>query len=520
MTASDETKARAEELNNSSLFDVHRWSDYPEVNNAVNDLYGQLKEDPSFSGNTRIRKKHVKVIILDLFVKWKQDPQMYASYSRGKTSYSEIDQRYNNLHISFITVAIVDALAKAGYVDQVIGHYDKTGKRQSHMARMRATAKLIDLIATKHKITPKMIELAPNTECIILRDKNEEKKEDIAYVDTSDRIKMREELYNYNNLLRTTLIDIPYIPQGGLLEKAKKTIGKKKGETRTTINRSDKFVRRIFSNGTFADGGRFYGGFWQRVPKKWRERISINACHTVEIDYSGLHVVILYALEGIDYWKEVGTDPYDIPKAEKSDRMRQLLKLILLCILNNNDKATTIKAIMNKINFDPEEFSWVKEDKVDISDIIDNFCSVHKPIEKHFYTGVGIKLQNIDSRIAEYVINSLTNKDIPVLCIHDSFVVQTGNEKTLRDSMDLAFKNELSIINPKTKTIGIDTTKLAKAQVGSMSSGSEYNLWETISNEYGVDLSDTYSIYLTSTKNHNNNSDIIDNYYHSPPVTV
>jgi len=34
---------------------------------------------------------------------------------------------------------------------------------------MRATEKLIDLLVTKHLITPAMAELAPETECIILR---------------------------------------------------------------------------------------------------------------------------------------------------------------------------------------------------------------------------------------------------------------------------------------------------------------------------------------------------------------
>ena len=29
----------------------------------------------------------------------------------------------------------------------------------------------------------------------------------------------------------------------------------------------------------------------------------------IEIDYSGLHIILLYALEGIDYWKEVKNDP-------------------------------------------------------------------------------------------------------------------------------------------------------------------------------------------------------------------
>ena len=39
---------------------------------------------------------------------------------------------------------------------------------------------------------------------------------------------------------------------------------------------TNKFTRRIFSNNSFKDGGRFYGGWWQQVPNRkigWRSNI-------------------------------------------------------------------------------------------------------------------------------------------------------------------------------------------------------------------------------------------------------
>jgi hypothetical protein len=71
--------------------------------------------------------------------------------------------------------------------------------------------------------------------------------------------------------------------------------------------------RRIFSGGSWKSGGRFYGGWWQRLPGKWRQRIRIiDDEPIVELDYSGLHIIMLYAIEGIDYWKEFGEDPYQL----------------------------------------------------------------------------------------------------------------------------------------------------------------------------------------------------------------
>ena len=43
-----------------------------------------------------------------------------------------------------------------------------------------------------------------------------------------------------------------------------------------------------------------------------------------------------------------------------------------------------------------------------------------------FNTGIGLKAQFIDSQIAEEVLLAMMYQDIPVLPIHDSFIVRTG----------------------------------------------------------------------------------------------
>ena len=40
---------------------------------------------------------------------------------------------------------------------------------------------------------------------------------------------------------------------------------------------------------------------------------------TAEVDFSGLHIVILYAQQGINYWAEVNEDPYELPKIRGID---------------------------------------------------------------------------------------------------------------------------------------------------------------------------------------------------------
>lgn len=80
MGTDGEKKTLAEQLNNSADFDVHRWSDYPEVNKAVDHLYEEFKALPEFKGKANIQKKHIKTVILDLYVKYLADPQMYVMW--------------------------------------------------------------------------------------------------------------------------------------------------------------------------------------------------------------------------------------------------------------------------------------------------------------------------------------------------------------------------------------------------------------------------------------------------------
>ena len=443
LTAEEEAEkerklSKAVELDNYENFDVHTWSDYPEVNKAVDYLYEELNKLPEFSGNEKIGKKHVKVIVLSLYVIFLEDPQRWARYYRKESEY-RAKTRYNKLHISKKTIRIVDALIDKGYVEQVKGHHGRESGHSSHMSRMRALPTLVDLLVNTYDVQPHMVELAPDTECLILREYDDKaaKQVDVSYEDTTDTTRMRREIIAYNNLLRRNSIDIITYPHSGVIVGKRK---KGKHRKRIRLNRRQKFIRRVFNNGTFEDGGRFHGGWWQRIPKEWRTEIRINGLPTVELDYSGLHIILLYHMEKIDYWKEVGTDPYKLPGIEESERMRKLLKQVLLSAINAKDKETTEKGVRYAIFKDLEELGWAFEEDVDRGDLIDRFAVTHSRISKYLFSGHGIKLQNIDGGIAQQIIDHFTKKEIPILCIHDSFIIQANREAELMDVMFEAFE--------------------------------------------------------------------------------
>ncbi len=160
---------------------------------------------------------------------------------------------------------------------------------------------------------------------------------------------MRRVLRDYNALLSRTFIDIPELNQ----PKIELTGSDGRPKPPIHISQADKFVVRIFNRGdtTFTKGGRFAGGWWQRCPKEWRKKIFMDDAPTNEIDYSGLHMVLLYARRGIDYWSEIGRDPYALLKPEfleSEEQSRQYYKSLILMAINAADEEEAFGAFRTK----------------------------------------------------------------------------------------------------------------------------------------------------------------------------
>jgi hypothetical protein len=390
-------------------------------------------------------------------VAWLGDASSWVAYYRGKWAY-EARSRYNELHISFITVATVDAMIQLGYVQHVEGFNKRGG--QSRVSRMRGTQRLLDLIHG-NQIVPEMVVSPPDRECIILRKRvadehGRAKQEDIEYRETDETVRMRAELMAYNQLLAATDIRISQAPVGTTRPEG----------PMPKVDLTNKFVRRIFANGSWVEGGRFYGGWWQNLrnrklpdksPGAWRSQILINGQPTAELDFSGLHVVLLYAREGIDYWTEIDRDPYQLEGFEQSERMRDFLKLVLLCCLFADSRDTAIKAVRRKLYEREdgtwgrnEDYGWVADEKLDLGSLVDAFSESHPRIsQKYFYSNHSTRLQRLDSKIAERVIKEFTDKGIAILSIHDSFLIDQlkfGDLFTaMAVSIDQVVKEELGI---------------------------------------------------------------------------
>ncbi len=176
-------------------------------------------------------------------------------------------------------------------------------------------------------------------------------------------------------------------------------------------------------------GYRHYQGF----DEDERAEITINGEPVTELDFSGLHPRLLYAKEGIQF----DEDPYSL--VNENPIARPFLKHVLLFLLNSTDEVSAEAAANYWLFRNPGERGRLQEIGITRArPIIDAFKEAHALISHHFCTGkrTGLRIMNLDAKIALDVVHHFAEQNIPILAVHDSFLVQSRFENQLRKVMN------------------------------------------------------------------------------------
>ena len=194
-----------------------------------------------------------------------------------------------------------------------------------------------------------------------------------------------------------------------------------------------KDMHRVFNRGSkdFDKGGRFYGPYYQGMPSKFRKNIYIDGKKTVEWDYSGLHIRMLYHQLGLEF----NEDPYAIGDGSQ----RNEYKLVSLISINAQKRGShiAVRDALKNAGFD------TAQDLTQICQMMEDFKARHAPIQEFLFSGAGIGLQNTDSRIMEKIMMRLHKARIPALPIHDSTIVQEEHSARLQKIMFQVYQEEM-----------------------------------------------------------------------------
>lgn len=183
---------------------------------------------------------------------------------------------------------------------------------------------------------------------------------------------------------------------------------------------------RVFNDADFTQGGRLYGGWWQQIPRAYRSVLTIDGYKTVELDYSAMHPTMLFAMENIS----VSRDPYG---KVLGTQHRDLVKVAFNAMLN---AAKPLKQAPKSVDLARTGLVW--------SEVEQAIKQTFPELEKHFYSGIGLRLQYQDSEIALAIMIELAQQGIVVLPVHDSFVVQQRHENKLLPVMRKHFINAIA----------------------------------------------------------------------------
>lgn len=359
-----------------------------------------------------------------------------AAIKLGRDAYGS-QREDKNLTYSIHIERAYKGMIQLGYLKETSkGYYQRNleikNNHKNRLTRYEATDKLICLFSKEEQkalsvvVPPKVI---PLIRVRIKRDVNGVQHSVLVAVDESvETERMRKNLEKINRVMLKNWYDLE-IDDEEMLELESRLVEQ---EDERQIDLSRRTLYRVFNDRELTKGGRFYGGWWQNVPKEYRNRLLVNGKRMVEFDYSNQHPTILYAQEGITIEKDCYRDVIrlkTLPSQKTSDNLRSLIKSSFNAMLNATHPLTRAPKGVS-----PSEFGLTWSE---VSEAIKKF---HASIAHHFYSGIGLLLQRIDSDIAEQVLLTFANKQIPILPLHDSFLVHSGYQNLLQDVMVTEFK--------------------------------------------------------------------------------
>lgn len=436
----------------SRPLDVHRWSEHPELVGLVERLWNNLCADldREKSGGPKPRQSfqnQLRVLLLDLYVAWLEDPDLCIGISMNARSW-ETGSRYNALRLSKKITVLVQRLGEAGVIEASRGSYAGPGAAGNRTTRIRAARSLREQFAAL-KADREAVHQVEGQECIILKDGDGEAARQVEYDDTADTNRMRSELQAYNALLASSFINLPALDVPWI--ERDDAFGRR---VKVHIDRHHQFTRRIFSRGRWDMNGRFYGPWWQSISSRDRAGIFINDVPTVEVDFKGLHLAILAAeqavpLEGDPYYLPEGTLP-----GVAAQEQRGMVKHLVLTTLNAKSRKAAFASFRSDY---PKGHVGKGMTDQDLDRVLDLLIEGRPWLADSLGADVGIRLMYKDSLIAERVLNHFTRQGIPILCIHDSFIIDWTRGAELKRVMAEASEAVVGRFLPvESKAVGLD----------------------------------------------------------------
>jgi len=199
------------------------------------------------------------------------------------------------------------------------------------------------------------------------------------------------------------------------------------------------FIRQIFSNNSWAEGGRLFGGAYQQLSEEEREKITIDGEWVVEVDIASCHATMAFAETGIDWHRHCNQDIYQ--RDHLSKWPRNVIKRAFNIAINAENEKKAASALTHADNKEAwfcnhKELKTPGWQQILLDEIKDAFPEITHLLFKRR----GMHYMWQEGEIGLRIIEDCMKRGIPVLTLHDSFIAPKQHEATLRAIISEAFE--------------------------------------------------------------------------------
>ena len=363
----------------------------------------------------------IEIILKDLWKATAISPEYECRINKRTAYYSE-NPRYRDPNLTFKqTMAAFDGLIDLDMIEVTRNGFFDRETGNGSITKYRAKDRLLELLKGVEGNPFKDIQPDLDAEYIVLRDHIDSVRTVIDYEDDAATTEMRSNLRIINTCLAKHWPDLRIKDDDYSALQERLLLN----DTKQPVDFTQRILTRIFSNGRFDQGGRYYRAWWHNVPSEYRKFITIDGKRTSEYDYSQLNPHMAYYLRSA----ELGSE--DAYSRVFDGEHRPLVKEAFNAMMQ---ASTPLLRKPDGIDLSEVDFDWPTLRKA--------VLEAHTPLADVFFQGHGNHLQFIDSCIAEKVmLQFVKSDDEPVLPVHDSFIMHYafGDMGELEEAMRRAF---------------------------------------------------------------------------------
>ena len=410
----------------SRPIDIQRNIDL-EVLRSFSEYFSDQKDNQLFL-------KHIKLLIVELYLSWMEDKDQFLSVSMSKRGY-RLNSRYNPNNISSYLIKTIRFLESKKLIELYPGFFDAKRKK-SRLTRIRSSKTLCNHF--------RKIKLESIRKQLCYIHLNHKKKENLfmlkegnlsEYKDNFETKELQDTLENYNKLISKTLFDIPNLEKSFLVRGDQKKIAISSFSSCTYSFDSD-YKDKIIVGGCW----------WNKIDLNLflqiKNRLIVNNQPTSHIDLLDFFGEFLSHTYGIN----INIQPRLFSEVLNYD---QVCYLIMKGIRSKNHKSF-IRSVFNE----KKRLSIHDLPEIEIKKSIKRNILEERMVSQILFGGQSVNWKEFVSKFFFDLIKRLNNVEIPIFLVREKIFFPDAMHRIILDKIEEIIEKRI-----KKKPVKITTRK-------------------------------------------------------------